>query len=87
MDWYHSHSGAAHGDPTAVDEKEADSAEFWIAHYLAEPILDWLRAHPGDPWEISNTSSRVLRSLRVGRRCLPGSTTNNPPASPPTSDA
>jgi len=49
MDWYDSRSGAAHGDPTAVDGKEADSAEFWIAHYLAEPILNWLRTHKTDP--------------------------------------
>jgi hypothetical protein len=49
MDWYDARSGAAHGDPTAVAERDADSAEFWIAHYLAEPILDWLRTHQHDP--------------------------------------
>jgi hypothetical protein len=49
MDWYDARSGAAHGDPTAVDTEHAEQAEYWVAHYLAEPILDWLRTHPDDP--------------------------------------
>ena len=51
MDWYDARSDTAHGaDPADVEEKkEADSAEFWVARYLAEPILDWLRTHPDDP--------------------------------------
>ncbi len=50
MDWYDARSDAAHGgDPTDVDPKYADSAEFWVARYLAEPILDWLRSHPDNP--------------------------------------
>lgn len=31
MDWYDTRSGAAHGDPKAVDVKEADQAEYWVA--------------------------------------------------------
>jgi hypothetical protein len=49
MDWYDARSGAAHGDPASVDPKVASSAEYWVTHYLMEPILDWLREHPDDP--------------------------------------
>jgi hypothetical protein len=49
MDWYDARSGAAHGDPTSVETEHAGVAEYWVAHYLAEPILDWLRTHPDDP--------------------------------------
>jgi hypothetical protein len=49
MDWYEARSNAVHGDLTAVDKKHADEAEYWISHYLAEPILLWLRDNPADP--------------------------------------
>ena len=49
MDWYDARSGAAHGDPTAVASDQADQAEFWVAHYLSEPILTWLLDHQIDP--------------------------------------
>jgi hypothetical protein len=49
MDWYDARSGAAHGDPTAVASNQADQAEFWVAHYLFEPILTWLLDHQVDP--------------------------------------
>lgn len=48
-DWYDSRSGAAHGDPTVATTDEAGDAEYWIAHYLAEPILEWLATHSADP--------------------------------------
>jgi hypothetical protein len=49
MDWYDARSDAAHGRPDAVDPKHAREAEFWISHYLLEPILLWLRDHHDDP--------------------------------------
>ena len=50
MDWYDARSTWPHGRPDAVDPKHAlPTAEFWISHYLLEPILLWLRDHPDDP--------------------------------------
>lgn len=48
-DWYDARSAVAHGGLNEVSEKEADQPEFWISHYLAEPILLWLRDHSTDP--------------------------------------
>jgi hypothetical protein len=49
MDWYQARSDAAHGQFNVVDTKHAEEAEYWISHYLLEPILLWLRDHPDDP--------------------------------------
>ncbi|MCP3913485.1 MAG: hypothetical protein GY713_21365 [Actinomycetia bacterium] len=49
MDWYDARSAVAHGELNEVSKKEGDQPEFWISHYLAEPILLWLRDHPSDP--------------------------------------
>jgi hypothetical protein len=49
VDWYDARSAVAHGGLNEVSKKEADRPEFWISHYLAEPILLWLRDHPTDP--------------------------------------
>jgi len=83
MDWYDSRSGAAHGDPTAVNEEEASSAEFWIAHYLAEPIIEWLRTHPDDP--IGDLEREVDLAARPSRweEMLQALDAPNPPAVPP----
>jgi hypothetical protein len=83
MDWYDSRSGAAHGDPTAVDAKEADSAEFWIAHYLAPPILDWLRTHSLDPvGELERELGLVTQPQRWDEM-LDALDSAEPPARPP----
>jgi hypothetical protein len=49
IDWHDARSGAAHGDPLVATVEEADEAEYWIAHYLAEPILEWIASHQDDP--------------------------------------
>lgn len=49
MDWYDARSSAAHGEPQQVSMHEAEEAEYWVAHYLAEPILEWLSDHQVDP--------------------------------------
>lgn len=83
MDWYDARSGAAHGDPTAVDPKEADQAEYWVAHYLAEPILDWLRTHPDDPvGELAKELDRV-RQPEGWRQMTAALDVPSPPERPP----
>ncbi|HEX7134429.1 MAG TPA: hypothetical protein VF228_17785 [Iamia sp.] len=49
VDWYAARSNAAHGDPSSVDSKEAERAEYWVIHDLLDPVLLWLRDHPDDP--------------------------------------
>ncbi|HUF34253.1 MAG TPA: hypothetical protein VMN58_13700 [Acidimicrobiales bacterium] len=49
VDWYGARSGAAHGEWAAVDLKDAESAEYWVSHYLAPPILEWLADHREQP--------------------------------------
>jgi hypothetical protein len=49
MNWYDARSEVAHGGMNAVDAKAADDAEFWIARFLVQPILLWMRDHPVDP--------------------------------------
>jgi hypothetical protein len=49
VDWYDARSAVAHGGLNEVTKQEGDQPEFWISHYLAEPILLWLRDHPDDP--------------------------------------
>jgi hypothetical protein len=51
VDWYDARSAVAHGGLNEVSKRESDQPEFWISHYLAEPILLWLRDHPNDPTE------------------------------------
>lgn len=47
-DWCEARNDAAHGDPLSVSSAQADEADYWIAHTLSEPILEWLGAHPID---------------------------------------
>ena len=49
VDWYDARSAVAHGGLDEVTKKESEQPEYWISHYLAEPILLWLRDHPIDP--------------------------------------
>lgn len=51
VDWYDARNAVAHGGLHEVSKKESDQPEFWISHYLAEPILLWLRDHPDNPTE------------------------------------
>jgi hypothetical protein len=49
VDWYDARSAVAHGGLDEVTKKQSEQPEYWISHYLAEPILLWLRDHPTDP--------------------------------------
>jgi len=49
MDWYDERSGPVHGDPSVVVESHASEAQYWVIHYLMEPIVGWLSTHPDDP--------------------------------------
>jgi hypothetical protein len=83
MDWYDARSGAAHGDPAAVAAREAESAEFWIAHYLAEPILNWLRTHQDDPvGDLALEVTLVSEPARWGDM-LDALDSRPPPSTPP----
>lgn len=49
VDWYDDRSEVVHGAGPTISYKEARSALYWVCHYLAEPILQWLADHPTDP--------------------------------------
>jgi hypothetical protein len=83
MDWYDARSDVAHGDPTSVDPKQADRAEYWIAHYLAEPILDWLGTHAEDPiGELERVLDRIDEPAGW-QAMLAALDADNPPSHPP----
>ncbi len=46
---YDLRSSVGHGDETAIDEREASSAEYWTMRWTAEPLLLWLVEHPLTP--------------------------------------
>lgn len=81
--WYDARSGAAHGDPSAVDAKTASSAEFWVARYLAEPILEWLRSHPADPIEDLTAAIDLIDEPARWQDMLDALDSPAPPAVPP----
>lgn len=83
MDWYAARSDAAHGDPTAVDTKHADSAEYWVAHYLMEPILDWLHEHPDDPVGDLEATLAAVGDPSGWQAMLAALDAADPPPSPP----
>lgn len=49
VDWYEVRSDVVHGAGPDISFREATNALYWTARYLAEPILEWLVAHPDDP--------------------------------------
>ena len=49
VEWYELRNAAAHGEGRSVEAKDASTAEYWVLHYLLEPILDWLRLHSDEP--------------------------------------
>ena len=84
MDWYDARSDAAHGDPTAVDAKHASGAEFWISHYLAEPILLWLRDHPHDPVGELEAHLDSIQDPGNWAAMIAALDSSSPPAVPPS---
>jgi hypothetical protein len=84
MDWYDARSGAAHGDPTAVDTKHA---EFWVTHYLMEPILDWLREHPDDPVGDLEATLAAIDDPEGWQAMVDALDAPTPPAAPPIPNA
>lgn len=51
VQWYDLRNRAAHGEGRLVELKDASTAEYWVLHYLLEPILEWLRLHQEEPVE------------------------------------
>jgi hypothetical protein len=83
MDWYDARSDAAHGAPVAVDTRFASSAEYWATHYLMEPILDWLREHPGDPVGDLETEVNAIADPDGWQAMLVALDSPRPPSEPP----
>jgi len=83
MDWYDARSGVAHGDPSSVEPSEAKSAEFWVIHYLMEPILEWLAAHETDPIGDLEHNLGQIGSPASWEAMLSALDSPNPPALPP----
>ncbi len=83
MDWYDARSGAAHGDPTAVDHKRAEEAEYWVAHFLAEPILLWLRDHSVNPVADLEAELDAVADPANWSRMVGALDADHPPPSPP----
>ena len=83
MDWYDARSDAAHGDPTAVDIREADAAEYWVCRYLMEPILDWLRTHPDDPVGALEREVDTIESPEPWEEMVAALDSEDPPPAPP----
>lgn len=82
--WYDARSDGAHGQgPAAVDEQEASSAEFWILHYLAPAILEWLRRNPVDP--IAHLDAAMDQTVEPTgwEQMLAALDADTPPAKPP----
>lgn len=49
VEWYDLRNRAAHGEGRLVASKDASTAEYWVLHYLLEPILEWLSLHQKQP--------------------------------------
>jgi hypothetical protein len=83
VDWYDSRSGAAHGDPAAVTADEARQAEFWVSHYLAEPIIEWLALHSDDPLGDLQSEMQERRPSKSWPAMLAALDAEQPPSVPP----
>lgn len=82
-DWYDARSGAAHGDPSAVDGKEATSAQYWTCHYLLEPILEWLADHRTDPVRDLENALNAVEDPAGWGAMLTALDAATPPVQPP----
>jgi hypothetical protein len=49
VDWYDLRSDVVHGGGPNISMRDASNSLYWVARWLAEPILDFLKAHPADP--------------------------------------
>lgn len=83
MDWYDARSHVAHGDPTAVETKYAESAEYWVVHYLMEPILEWLHEHPDDPVGVLEAELAAVDDPDGWQAMLDALDATEPPPEPP----
>jgi len=82
-DWYEARSDAAHGDPLSVSTAQADEADYWIAHTLSEPILEWLGAHPIDPVTDLDQALNHVKQPSGWPQMLVALDAASPPAVPP----
>jgi len=87
VDWYDARSAVAHGGLNEVSKKESDKPEFWISHYLATPILLWLRDHPNDPMEDLRRLLDSQPDPNGWAAMCSALNSNPPPAQPPGSGA
>ena len=83
MDWYEARSDAAHANPDAIDAREVEQAEYWIAHYLAEPILEWLGDHRDDPIGDLDAELNRVEQPANWAAILDAIDSNDPPDLPP----
>ncbi len=83
MDWYDRRSGAAHGDPSVADSAAASEAEFWIAHFLAEPIFEWLGSHRDDPVGALQAWLDEISEPSDWQQMLNALDSDDPPSVPP----
>jgi hypothetical protein len=49
VDWYDLRSDVVHGAGPVISMHEASSSLYWVAKWLAEPILEFLMSHPHEP--------------------------------------
>lgn len=84
MDWYDARSDAAHGDFSSVTRKAADDAEFWVAHYLMVPIVEWLSANSNDPVTALDQQFAAVTDPQGWDAMLGALDSPSPPAAPPT---
>jgi hypothetical protein len=84
MQWYDARNAAVHGRGHDVAQKVASSAEFVTAHYLLEPILTWLAAHPEDPIAALETELDTVVDRDAWDMMLAALDAPDPPETPPT---
>lgn len=82
-DWYDSRSEVVHGEVFAVEDRAAGNAEYWIAHYLAEPILEWLGEHEDSPIEDLESELNRIDDPPRWTEMLAALDARHPPATPP----
>jgi hypothetical protein len=63
VDWYDLRSDVVHGAGPVISMREASSSLYWVARWLAEPILDFLRTHPDDPVRALEREIDVLPTM------------------------
>ena len=83
MDWYDARSDAVHGDPASVEEEHANKAEYWVLHYLMEPILIWLHEHPDDPVADLEAALDAIEDPGGWERMIEALDSEVPPVVPP----